>query len=190
MKKSLGALREPLFPLPVLLIATYDSDGTPNIMTMTWGGITCSGKVTLNMRHHRKTIQNIRATQAFSVSTATTAHIREADYCGLLSGLDTPDKVARSGFHVTKAAAANAPVIDELPLTIVCKLEKVVPEEPTLHITGEVVDVLVEEDALTADGEVDASKLDGVVLDIFSRSYVAIGEKIADAWSVGKELHA
>lgn len=188
MKKSLGAQRSPLFPMPVLMIGTYDENGNPDVMNMAWGGITFNGKITLNINRNHKTAKNIQATKAFTVSVATVETIREADFCGIVSANDTPDKVAKSGLHVRKAEAANAPVVDELPVAMVCRLDNIVEEQQTLHITGEIVDFLAEEDVLNANGQVNSGKLNGVVFDTFGKAYFAIGDKIADAWSVGKEL--
>ncbi len=187
-KKSLGAQRAPLFPMPVLIIGTYDENGTPNVMTMAWGGITFNEKITLNINRHHKTAKNIQASKAFTVSVATAESIREADFCGIVSANDTPDKVARSGLHVYPSERVNARIVDELPMAMICELADIVEEKQTLHITGTIVDVLADEDVLSEDDNIIAAHLHGVVYDTFGQNYYAIGEKIADAQGIGKEL--
>lgn len=187
-KKSLGVLRAPIFPMPLLLIGTYDETGTPNVMTMAWGGVTFNERITLHINRQHKTAQNIRASQAFTVSVATVETLREADFCGIVSANEMPDKVAKSGLHVYPAEGVHAPVIDELPLSVLCRLEEIIEEKQTLHISGAVVDVLADEDVLSADGGILASQLRGVVYDNFGQNYYAIGEKIADARQIGKAL--
>lgn len=187
-KKSLGVQRAPLFPMPVLIIGTYDDQGVPNLMTMAWGGITFNEKITLNVNRNHKTAKNIQRTKAFTVSVATQERIREADFCGIVSGNDMPDKVSRSGFHVYPSDRINAPIVDDLPVAVLCELSAIAEEKQTLHITGQIVDFLADEAVLSEEDGIIAENLHGVVYDTFGQNYYAVGKKIADARGIGKEL--
>lgn len=92
-----------------------------------------------------KTVKNILKRGAFTVSMGDAEHAAACDYVGIESGNSVPDKVARAGFHVTKSERVDAPVIDELPLALECKL--VSYDEETRLLTGEIVNVSVDERA-------------------------------------------
>ena len=113
MRKNFGA-KPFLYPQPVMVIASCDKDGTPDAMNAAWGGIAGGDKIFLCLSSNHKTVENILERKAFTVSVADEAHLVEADYVGLVSGNDVPDKLERSGFHVTRSEFVDAPVIDEL----------------------------------------------------------------------------
>jgi flavin reductase (DIM6/NTAB) family NADH-FMN oxidoreductase RutF len=92
MRKNFGT-QNWMYPLPVLIVASYDKDGKPNAMNAAWGGIYEEGKVILCLSEGHKTTQNIKATGAFTVSFADVAHVVEADYLGLVSGNNESNKL-------------------------------------------------------------------------------------------------
>ena len=114
-------ITEGIFPMPVLMVATYNDDGSVNVMTAAWGTMQERGTVALNLTETHKTVQNIKARGAFTVSIADAAHIVEADYFGVESGNKVSDKFARSGLTAGKAEAVDAPVINEFPICLECK---------------------------------------------------------------------
>ena len=117
MRKDFG--KKPwLYPLPVLIVGTYDPDGTPNAMNAAWGGLYDSDQVVLCLSAGHKTTHNIEEREAFTVSFATADQMAACDYVGMVSGNDTPDKLAKTGWHVTKSSKVDAPLFDELPLTL------------------------------------------------------------------------
>ena len=101
MRKDFGA-KPFLYPQPVLMIATYGEDGTPDVMNAAWGGIADMKRVAMYLSASHKTVKNILARKAFTVSMADADHVTECDYLGIVSANQVPDKVARAGFHVTK----------------------------------------------------------------------------------------
>ena len=119
MRKDFGA-KPFLYPQPVLMIATYGEDGTPDVMNAAWGGIADMKRVAMYLSASHKTVKNILARKAFTVSMADADHVTECDYLGIVSANQVPDKVARAGFHVTKSAHVDAPLVDELPLALEC----------------------------------------------------------------------
>ena len=120
MRKDFGA-KPFLYPQPVLMIATYGEDGTPDVMNAAWGGIADMKRVAMYLSASHKTVKNILARKAFTVSMADADHVTECDYLGIVSANQVPDKVARAGFHVTKSAHVDAPLVDELPLALECR---------------------------------------------------------------------
>ena len=109
-----------MYPMPVLIIGTYDENGVPNAMNAAWGMITDRNEISISMSEH-KTTENIAKTGAFTVSMATEDTVIPCDYVGIESAGKVPDKFNRAGFHATKSEKVNAPLIDELPMALECK---------------------------------------------------------------------
>ena len=122
-------ITEGIFPMPVLMIATYNEDGSVNVMNAAWGTMQERGTVALNLTESHKTVKNIKARGAFTVSIADAAHLVEADYFGVESGNNVPDKFARSGLTASRAETVDAPVINEFPLCL-----NVLDNLPLLHL--------------------------------------------------------
>ena len=141
-----------MYPLPVLIIATYDKDGNPDAMNAAWGVVTDFNEISISMGDH-KTTDNLAATGAFTVSMATEDTVVGCDYVGIESGRKVPDKFARAGFHATKSEFVNAPLIDELPMALECKVKSF----DNGILVGEIVNVCADESVLT-DGKIDPKK--------------------------------
>ena len=187
MLKDLGSLPA-VFPMPVLMVATYGEDGKIDIMNVAWGGICGMDKIALNLAAERKTLKNILAKKAFTVSLADEAHVKEADFLGTASGNVMADKFERTGLHAHKSAHVDAPVIEEFPVTMECKLEEVRDCFGEQRVVGTIVNVLAEERVLDEKGKVDAGKLNAIMFDQFRNTYYTVGKEIAQAWRVGAEL--
>ncbi len=184
MKKNFGN-KNWMFPLPVLMIATYGEDGTPDVMNAAWGGITLEDEITICIDTSHKTWANIAARKAFTVAFGTADTAAQCDYLGIVSGNKVPDKVARSGLTLAKSAFVDAPVINELPLALECNLVSM--NEENCNVVGKIVNCAVEESALT-DGKPDAGKMKPISFDTCGHTYRIMGEVVANAFSVGKEL--
>lgn len=187
MKINLG-VKPYLFPMPVLMIATYDDDGQVNVMNMAWGGICDDNKVALNISDTHKTAANLRARRAFTISVADIDHLEAADYFGMVSGNKVPDKFERSGLHAVPSERVDAPVVTEFPLTIECRVVDMKTMDGTMRAVGEIVNVMVEDTALDERGRVDPLKLNAFLFDAFQSGYYAIGEKVGQAWKSGAEI--
>ena len=187
MKKDLG-VKPYLFPMPVMMIATYGDDGTVDVMNMAWGGICAENMVSLNIDTDHKTAKNIKKRGAFTLSIADVPHIQAADFFGIASGNKMEDKFARSGLTAVKSEKVDAPVVQEFPLTLECKVVEDKMEVYGHHVLGEIVGVLADESVLDETGKVDASKLNAFVFDQFRSGYYAIGEKVGQAWHTGAPL--
>lgn len=184
MRKNFGK-KTWFYPLPVLIIGSYDENGKADAMNAAWGGIYDSDKVVLCLSENHKTTQNIKKRGAFTVSFADTAHVVEADYVGLVFANEVEDKLERAGFHTTKSEFVDAPLIDELPMTLECKLIKVNEDG---NIIGEIVNVNADDSVLGEDGMIDATKLQAISYDPVHNTYVKMGEKVGNAFSDGANL--
>ena len=100
-------ITEGIFPMPVLMVATYNEDGSVNVMNAAWGTMQERDTVVLNLTETHKTEQNIKARGAFTVSIADAAHIVEADYFGVESANKVAEKFARSGQTASKAETVD-----------------------------------------------------------------------------------
>lgn len=187
MKKELG-VHPYLFPMPVLMIATYGDDGTVDVMNMAWGGICAPNMVSLNISASHKTSENLKKRGAFTLSIADIPHIREADFLGTASGNQMLDKFARTGLTAVKSEKVDAPVVQEFPVTLECRVVADKTEVYGHHVLGEIVGVLADEAVLDGSGKVDPGKLNAFVYDAFQNGYYAIGEKLGEAWNIGAPL--
>jgi len=169
-------------PQPCVMVATWDKDHTPDVMMAAWAGQYDNKQIVISMSRH-KTTDNIELTGAFTVSFADIRTVAESDYFGLVSGHKVPDKVARVGFTATPSPNVDAPIINEYPLTLECK---VVSWQDGILI-GEVVNMSADESILT-DGKVDLEKLQPIVFDAASATYRAIGDVVGQAWGSGKKF--
>lgn len=171
-----------LFPMPVLIIGTYDAEGNPNAMNAAWGTITDFNEITISLAPH-KTTENFAVTGTFTVSIATEDTVTACDYVGIVSGKDVPDKFAKAGFHATKSEKVNAPLIDELPMALECKVKSY--EDDIL--VGEIVNVTADEDILT-DGKIDPKKLKPIAYDPANNTYLTLGNVVGKAFADGLAL--
>lgn len=187
MLKDLG-VKPYAFPMPVLLIATYGEDGKVDVMNMAWGGICAENMIALNIDEEHKTSANIKARGAFTVSVADVPHIEAADFFGIASGNKMTDKFERSGLHAVKSTRVDAPVVEEFPLTLECKVIECQHTAYGFRVLGEIVNVLADEKVLDDKGRVQPEKLNAFVFDQFRSGYYAIGEKVGQAWQSGANL--
>ncbi len=168
-------------PQPCVMIATWDKDHTPDVMMAAWAGQYDHNQIVVSLSKH-KTTENLELTGAFTVSFADIRTVAESDYLGIVSGNNVPDKVAKVGFTVTPSPNVDAPIINEYPLTLECK---VVSWKDGI-LVGEVVNMSADESILT-DGKVDLAKLQPIVFDAAGMCYRAIGEVVGGAWNAGKK---
>lgn len=173
------------YPLPVLIIGSYDEDGTPDAMNAAWGGLYDADKVVLCLSEGHKTTANIKSKGAFTVSFADAAHVTEADYVGLESANQVKDKIVKAGLHVSKSEYVDAPVIDEFPLTLDCELLKVSEDG---NIIGKIVNVSADESILGEDGKIDSAKLQAISFDPVHNAYLKLSEKVGNAFQDGAKL--
>ena len=173
-------------PLPVFIIATYNENGEPSAMNAAWCGQCGRDLISISLGAHPST-ENIRRSREFTVSFATKEFAASCDYVGMVSAAKVPDKLARAGFTVTKSELVNAPVIDQLPAAIECRVQDITEEYGETRIVAKIVGIVADESVLT-DGVVDLDKLCPLMYDSTVKNYRVIGETVGKAWGEGKKF--
>ncbi len=174
-----------MYPLPVLIVGSYDENGKADAMNAAWGGIYDANHVVLCLSEGHKTSKNIKAKGAYTISFADASHIVSADYVGMVSANNTPDKLEKAGFTTQKSTFVDAPIICELPMTLECRLVKVNEDG---NFIGEIVNVSAEESILGEDGLIDTAKLRAISYDPVHNDYLILGEKVGNAFQDGSAL--
>ena len=185
MRKNLGA-KAILYPMPVLIIGTYDEKGKPNAMNAAWGGISEETEISICVSDEHKTAENVIKAGAFTVSVADKKNVVAADYVGIVSGNTEENKIAKCVWTAEKSEFVNAPLFAELPFTLECKLKSY--DEESCRLVGEIVNVKADESILGEDGQIDLAKFKPITYDPVHHGYIALGEKVATAFSEGKKL--
>ena len=188
MKKSLGA-KTIVYPTPVLVVGTYDKDGKPNVMTVAWGGICCSVPpcIAVSLRKATYSFGNIVKRKAFTVNVPSEQHLKAVDYFGIASG-KTVDKFTAAGLTPVRSDLVDAPLVAEFPLVLECRLMHTIELGLHTQFVGEILDVKVDEDALTEAGIPDIEKLAPMLYAPELRAYHAVGRFLGKAFSIGKTL--
>lgn len=185
MRKNFG-VKTFLYPQPVLMIATYDENGVPNVMNAAWGGISEGNEISMCIDAEHKTAANAVLRKAFTVSMADVAHLVACDYVGCVSGNKVLDKFERAGFHAVKSEFVDAPLVEELPLALECKL--ISYDEETCRMVGEIVNVCADERILDENGKIDPDKLQPITFDPVHNAYRVLGGKVGNAFRDGLQL--
>ncbi len=185
MRKNFGA-KTWLYPMPVLIVGTYDENGAPDAMNAAWGGIHDTNQLGVCIDPGHLTAKNLRRRGAFTVSVGTAAMLAACDYVGLVSGAKEPDKLKKSGFHAVRSEFVDAPLFAELPMTLECRL--VSYDDKTGCTVGEIVNVSADESILGADGAIDAEKLAPVCFDPVRHRYLKLGAAAGAAFQMGLAL--
>ena len=185
MRKNFGA-KPYCYPQPVFILAAYDENGVPCAMNAAWGGISEVNQITMCISEEHKTTKNILSRGAFTVSMATAAQTVACDYVGVISGNDVQDKFARAGFHALKSEYVDAPLIEELPMALECRLTSYDPE--SCRMVGEIVNVSADESVIGENGRIDVRKLDPITFDPVNGTYMRLGEVTGKAFCDGNRL--
>ena len=186
MRKKLN-ITEGIFPMPVLMIATYNEDGSVNVMNAAWGTMQERDHVALNLTETHKTVKNIKARGAFTVSIADAAHVLEADYLGVVSGNRVTNKFENSGLTASKAEIVDAPVINEFPLCLECEFVEYQNGEYGCGVIGKVVNVTADESVMVGD-KIDMSLVNAIAFDPYTHGYYKVTERGGNAFKDGLQL--
>lgn len=186
MKKKIKTT-EAIFPMPVLMIATYNEDNSIDVMNAAWGMMLERDMVVLNLTETHKTVQNIKQRKAFTFSIADSKHVVEADYFGIVSGNNTPDKFKNSGLTATKSENIDAPIINEFPICIECEFIEYQDNEYGCGVVGKIVNVSADEEVLI-NGNVDVSLVNAISFDPYTHGYYKVSERVGNAFKDGLKL--
>ena len=181
MRKDLG-IKPYLYPQLVMIIGTYDKDGNPNAMNAAWGGVADYDKVIVCMSSH-KTTENIALTNEFTISIGDANHVVECDYVGIVSQNKEPNKMQKSRFTTSKAKKINAPIINELPLCLECRLIKILEEDLYL---AEIINVNADESILDEKSNISLEKFTPISYDPSTHGYYKVRGRVGNAFSDGK----
>lgn len=186
MRKNFGP-RPLIYPMPVLIIGSYGEDGTPDAMNAAWGGISESSEISICVGDNHKTTENILARKAFTVSIADVDNLIAADYVGIVSANDVPNKIEKTGWTVSKSELVDAPLFEEIPFALECKLKSYDAE--SCRLVGEIVNVTADDRILNGNGNIDLTKFRPITYDPANHDYVALGETVGKAFSDGKKIN-
>ncbi len=180
-------LTEGIFPMPVLMVATYNEDGSVNVMNAAWGTMQERGNVALKLSETHKTVKNIKKRGAFTVSIADAAHVVEADYFGVESGNKVAQKLENSGLTASKSEIIDAPIINEFPLCLDCEFIEYQDGKYGCGVIGKVVNVTADETVMV-DGKVDMSLVNAIAFDPYTHGYYKVTERVGEAFKDGLQL--
>ena len=175
-----------IYPMPVLIVGTYDENGVPNAMNAAWGTVCDTAQVTICLSATHKTVKNLLKTKAFTVAIADSKNIVEADFVGIVSGNKEPNKLEKTGWTIIKSEFVNAPIIQNFPLVLECELVSYDTESEMC--IGNVVNVSVDDSILNEKGKIDLTKFSPVCYDCDGHGYYTLGEKIGNAFCDGKKI--
>lgn len=178
---------EAIFPMPVLMIATYNDDGSINVMNAAWGTMVSRDIVALNLTETHKTVKNIKARKAFTVSIADSKHVTEADYFGVVSGNNTPNKFEASGLTASKSENVDAPIINEFPICFECEFIEYQDGEYGCGVIGKVINVTADENVMD-DDKINISKVNAIAFDPYTHGYYKVTERVGEAFKDGLQL--
>lgn len=177
-----------ILPQPVLIIGTYNADGTPNAMNAAWGGQWDANEIAISLGAHATT-ENLKRCEEFTVAFATVDTHVAADYVGIVSGKTHPDKIARTGWQSSKAENVNAPIFSNFPMTLECRIIRKVDESETgCYIIAEIVNIVCDEKYLAEDGKPDVERMRLITFDPVHNGYIALGSRIGNAFHDGQAL--
>ena len=186
MKRNIKTT-EAIFPMPVLMISTFNEDGSVDVMNAAWGTMLERNLVLLNLSESHKTVKNIKERGAFTISIADSKHVKEADYFGMVSGNNTPNKFENSGFSFTKSSIVDAPIINEFPVCIECEYVTSQNDEYGYGVIGKVINVSAEESVISGDN-IDIEKLGAIAFDPYTHGYYEVTKRVGNAFKDGLEL--
>ena len=188
MKKSIGA-QALAFLSPVWIVGTYDREGKPNVMAVSWGGICCSTPpcLSVSIQKIRYSYQSLIEKKVFTVSVPSEEYAKEADYFGIASGKDV-DKFSHTGLTPVRAEWIEAPYVKEFPLVVECKVIKVLELGSHTQFIGQIMDVKAEDRVLGDNGLPLVERVKPIVVGAKIWSYHGIGNYLGQAFSLGREL--
>jgi flavin reductase (DIM6/NTAB) family NADH-FMN oxidoreductase RutF len=182
MKKKLGA-KNALYPLPTTLVGAI-VEGKPTFTTIAHVGIMDLGSVSLGINKVHYINDGIKEHQTFSINIPSESMVKITDYCGLVTGKKTDKSRLFSLFY---GVLETAPLIEECPINMECRLIKTVDFFRHDIFVGEVIETHVDESVVN-NGVIDLVKVKPLLFSMFTKSYWTLGKKFAQAWAIGKSL--
>ena len=172
-----------LYPMPSALIGAKVG-GKANFMTAAWCAIAAykPPAVAVAIQKARYTLEGIREERVFSVNVPSADLVKKVDYCGIYSGRK---KDKSDIFDVFHGVLGRAPMSEECPLNLECRLTETLELGSHILVVGEIVETYIKKDCLTED-KADPIKIDPLIFAPGTVQYHRLGEKVAPAFQVGK----
>lgn len=177
-----------MYPAPAVIVSAYDEEGKADACTLAFATM-CSHfppcvMIAINSTAKRKTLKDILQRKEFVLGFPTINQVAQTDYLGIVSGYDE-DKLKNVSFTTTKAKNVNAPIINELKVSVECKVVNTVNVGSHMQITGEIVNIIADEDVLDDKGKISLELLKPIVYDDVLYDYFEVGRKNSDAFNIG-----
>lgn len=177
-----------VLPQPVLIIGTYNAEGTPNAMNAAWGGQWDYHEIAISLGSHATT-ENLNRCGEFTVAFATADTLVASDFVGITSAKSDPDKMKKTGWASSKAENVNAPVFECFPMTMECRIKEKIHESKTgFYLVAEIVNIVCKEEYLASDGKPDVEKMKLITFDPIHNGYIELGKRVGNAFADGKAL--
>ena len=176
-----------LYPLPAVLVSCSDKKGNDNLLTVAWTGTICSdpAMVSISVRKERYSHQMIKETGEFVINLTTASLVRAVDFCGVRSGRDV-DKWTEMNLHKLPAEKVAAPLLEESPVNIECKVTQVLELGTHDMFLAEVVAVHVDDRYMDEKGRFHLNDTD--LLAYSHGTYLRLGEELGTfGYSVKKK---
>ena len=176
-----------MYPTPLVLCGTYDSSGRPNLATLAWAGVCCSvpPAVQVSIRKERLTYESLMAKKEFTVNIPSHRQAAQADFCGMTSGRSV-DKFARAWLSPLRGQHVDAPIVDEFPFCLECRLIHTFKIGSHDIFIGEILASWVREDCLDESGAPDPLKISPIAF--AGGMYYSISAPALKAFDIGKSL--
>lgn len=179
MLKDLGAKAFSYgYASPVLMAATYNDDGTVNVMNLHEVARTNSGDLACCIGKPKKTHENIEKRKAFTLTLANEELMKEIDYLGTVSGYKVPDKFERAGLKAEKSKHVDAPIIVGSPVVIECELIEFVESGNFTTVLAKVVNMAADESVLGEDGKIDTGKIGMISMSPSATAIISLATKL------------
>lgn len=189
MLKNLGAHAFGYgYPTPVLMVSTYNDDGSINVMNLHEAMRTNAGDLALCIGPRSKTHENVEKQGAFTVALVDKSLIAEVDYLGTVTGYNVPDKFGCTGLTATRSEYVNAPIIEGSRVVIECNLVEIVNGTNFTTVLARIVNIAADESVLNENGKIDVLKTGMLLYDPFGTNYVTLGEIVGKPWSEGRKF--
>lgn len=177
-----------VYPLPAVMVSCGETPEEFNIITIAWTGTICSDPPMcyISVRPERHSHEIIKRTGEYVINLTTEELARATDWNGCRSGKKY-DKWKETGLTPGEAKIVKAPIINEAPVSIECKVKEIVPLGSHDMFISEVVNISVNEKYLDrASGKFNLSAAKPLV---YSHGfYFGLGKKIGKfGWSVEKK---
>lgn len=171
---------------PVVIVGAR-TDGKPDFATVAWTGVAASNppSISIALQHHRYSLKGIRQNMTFSVNIPSIDLVKETDYCGLVSGINT-DKAGDCHFTIFYGKLQSAPFIEQCPVNHACEVIQILNLGSHELVIGKIVETHLSEDCLT-EGRPDIRKLKPLIF--AGMKYYAVGDETGDAFKIGLNVN-